>query len=169
MAQALHDGEREVWREHLEREAFANQARELRLVLQRVDRRNDSPGTMAQQEERQRSLARLRERDQRVDVIEVILDLLDVKALPVGLAATVQVECVYGEALSDELFRRPLVVPAMRLDAVDDGDHAACRPVRHPGPHEDVESRATLDPFFPDRASDYLRHENLLVPFRGYA
>ena len=57
--------------------------------------------------------------DERVDVVEIVGDRLDVEALAVGLAAAAQIERVDGEAARDELLGRPGVVAAVRVEAVD--------------------------------------------------
>ena len=64
VAQPLEHREREVRRGHLEREALADQPRELRLVLERVQARDDAAGAVTEQEHRQARLARFRERDE---------------------------------------------------------------------------------------------------------
>ena len=125
VAQPLEHGEREVRRRHLEREALADQAGELGLMLERVEARHDAAGAVTEQEHRQAGLPRLRERHERRHVADVVGERLDVEALAVGLAAAAQVEGVDGEPGGRELLGHPRVVAAVRVEAGDDDDHAA--------------------------------------------
>ena len=52
----------------------------------------------------------------RVDVVHVVVELLDVEALAVGLAAAAQVERVDGEAAARRTVGGPEVVPAVGVE-----------------------------------------------------
>ena len=90
------------------REALADEAGELGLVLERVDAGDDAAGAVAEQEHRQ-ARARATSRASRAPAtsLDVVGELLDVEALAVGLAAAAQVERVDGEAARHELLGDP--------------------------------------------------------------
>ncbi len=70
----------------------------------------------------------LGEVDQRREVRDVVLDLLEVESFALRLATAAVVDRVDREARSHELLGGPLVVAAVRVDAVRDDDERAGLP-----------------------------------------
>ena len=60
-----------------------------------------------------------------MNVVDVVLELLHVKAFALGFASAAQVDGVDRETFGDEPLRDPGVVAAVRVEAGDDGDDAA--------------------------------------------
>ena len=148
VAQPLDGGEGEAWRRHLEREALADEAGELGLVLERVDRRDDAAGTVAEQEHRHAGIPRFRDPHGAGHVAHIVRDVLDIESLAFRFAAAAQIERVHGEPGLHKLLRRPDILPAVRIDAVTDDDHGAGLPFRPPRAEEDFEATCSLERFF---------------------
>src|SRR5258708_1950562 len=103
---------------------------------------------MTQQEHRQARLSGFREPHEGVDVVEIVVKLLQVEPVAVRLAAPAQVYRVHREPVRHELFGDPCVVPAVRLNAVADSDHAASFPSGPPRSNKNIETSYPRDPFF---------------------
>src|SRR5262245_58014188 len=119
MAQALERSDREVGRRHLEREALTDEPGKLLLALERVEARHDAARAVAEQEHGQARLARGRERDDGLDVADVVGEVLDVEPLAVRLAAPAEIAGIDRQTVRRELLRRPAVVPAVGIESVD--------------------------------------------------
>ena len=86
----LEHRQREIRRRHPVRETLADQAGEVRLVVEHVVAGDHAAGAVAEHEHRQAGLARARQFHEQVDVALVLGELVDVVALAVGLAAAAQ-------------------------------------------------------------------------------
>src|SRR6476619_4339753 len=98
MTQPLERRDREVGCGHLKREALAHEARELRLMRDRVEARHHPTGAVAEQEGGESGVTPLRERHHRRDVLYVLRHRLEVESLAVRTAAPAQVEGIGREA-----------------------------------------------------------------------
>ena len=97
MRKPLEHRQREIGRGHPVGEALADEAREVRLVIEHVVAGDDSARAVAEHEHRQRRVARTRQLHEHVHVALVLGEFLDVVALAVRFAAAAQIERVHGE------------------------------------------------------------------------
>ena len=144
VAQALEDGEREIRRRNLEREVLADEPGQLLLVVERVDAGGDAARAVAEQEDGQARLPRLRESHEGPDVAGVVVERLDEEALAFRSASAAQVHRVDRETARDELLGHPAVVAAVRIEPRDDRDDAPGLRRGAPRPHEELEALRRL-------------------------
>ena len=138
MAQAPHRGQREIGRINVKGETLADQPVDLVLVIERIAARGHAPRAMPEQIERQPRIARLGQRDRLAKVGDIIVDAVDEEALALRPPAPAQVERGDREARLDEPPRRPIILPAMRIDPVAQHHRAARILARPPVPREDA-------------------------------
>src|SRR5262245_6350096 len=148
MAESFEHREREVRRGYLMREVLANEPRQLRLMIERVYAGHDAAGAMSEQEDRQSRLTRFGERYHRRGIALPITHAVDEKPLAVRFSAAAQITRVDRESVRDQLFGRPSVFPAVRIQSVDNHDHAARGVLRPPPSNEDLQPTRTLKAFF---------------------
>ena len=83
MAEAFEDREGKIWRRHFVGKALADQPRELRWMLERVDAGDDAACAVAEQKQGQSRFARFRQRHERGGVADIVRKFLDVEALAI--------------------------------------------------------------------------------------
>ena len=164
----LEHGDRELRRIYLKGKTLADKTSQLGLVFQRADGRRPSAGTMTEQEHGQARLSGFREPHEDVDVVQIVVKLLQVEPVAVRLAAPAQVDREHRELVRHELFGDPCVIPAVRLDAVADSDHAASFPSGPPRSNKNIETSYPRDPFFA-RVDECCRHEAISLSALNYA
>ena len=119
--------------------AGQDQAGQPLLVGQRVAQRDEAAHAVAEHEHRHARLGRRRPVDERVDVGDDVVHVLDEGARTVGAAVAAMVERVDGVALADEPGDDVVIAAAVLAQAVDeDDDRARRRVVGRPGAPEDV-------------------------------
>src|SRR5262245_17891209 len=163
VAQTLENREREIGRRHFMREALADQSGEVGRVLERVNAGDDAAGAVAEHEERDAGLARLREMHERGGVPDVVAELLDEEALALGAPAPPEIDRIHREPAGRQLIGDPRVVAAVGVEAGnnrDDGTDAGLRPPRS---NEQFVTVGARHPIFVGLAGGWLRHVPLLV------
>src|SRR5262249_55892583 len=97
-------------------------------------------------------------------VADIIRDVFDIETLTIRSSASAQIQRVYGVALADELFGRPDVLTAMRVDAMADHDDRSRRWTGMPRAVEDFYFLRAFKSLLDDRDSGSLVH---LAPRNG--
>src|SRR6266853_300414 len=128
------------------RKALADQARELSLMFEGIETADDTAGAVAEKEDRYFGFPGSHYRYKRRDVRNVVLESFDVEPLAFRLAASLQIECMDGKAVRDELLRSPLVIAAVRVESVHNHDRATgLRSHRPPRAGENLEPANSLE------------------------
>src|SRR5262245_834508 len=163
VAEALEHREREVGGWHLECEALADQPRKLSLMIECVEAGHDTAGAVSEQECRQFWKLGPGLAHQTHDVVNIVREFRHVEPLAVRLSAASKIDRENGEARRSELPGHPVVVPAVRVEARDDGKGAACASVWLPGAKEDPQTVRALERSLTCNLRNSLCHRVLLL------
>jgi len=145
VGKAFCGGQGELWRHNLKCKALANQCCQLLLVLKRIDAGDDTPDTVSEQKDRKPGLARFHQCDERIDIGDVIIDVLAVETLAIRLPVSVEINSIDSDATGDQLAGRPQVVTAVRVDAGTDSYDSARFILGSPRTDEDLETPCSAD------------------------
>src|SRR5712671_1429539 len=140
VTESLQHRERKIRRGRLKSEAFADQARERRRMIERIEAGKDPTGAMPEQEHGKAGVSGPHEVHERRDIAHVVDELVDVEPFTVGPAASTQVDGIRGVAYGRESLGYPGVVPAVRIETGHDHDGSACSRRGLPRPKEDLEA-----------------------------
>src|SRR5262245_35878772 len=132
MTQTFENSKGKIRSRDLEGEVLTDESCKLLLMLDGVSAGDDAAGAVTQQENGQTRFAAFCQCDESRNVADVVRELIDVETVAVGFSASAQVQRVNSELPRQELLGHPGVIAAVRIEAVNDDDHAPRLHIRTP-------------------------------------
>jgi hypothetical protein len=132
VTQAFENRKREIGRRQLMSETFADQPRQVSLMVESVEASDNAARAVAKDEHGQAGFSGFYDRRDRFNITDIVFKSFDIKALAIRISAAAQIHGVYRQTIGDELLGDPSVIAAVGVETWNDDDGPAGLAIRTP-------------------------------------